>query len=196
MKCVITPSPSWFEEQTESLQGLNSVPGKQTQSSYIWMKTVSVKAVLFLLTLPQRGTAGSCLFNPIIQRHFYIIIHSYGSMTISNNKIRITTLGLLRFVLTVVSSIWVLFPKMREESQFQFCFKIQNHSILNVPLCLVLILTVAAVIKSAANPTETTMNLKETKNLSNTKNVIIKIIWLQFSVPCKFLSFKNVTAFY
>lgn len=44
-------------------------------------------------------------------------------------------------------------------------------------------LTVTAVIKSAANPTETIMNLKDTKSeKSESKRLIIHMTSLQFSV--------------
>lgn len=73
-----------------------------------------------------------------------------------------------------------------EESQFNIKIKIQNHSNfswLNLPLVFVHMLTVTAVIKSAANPTETIMNLKDTKSeKSESKLLIIHMTSLQFSV--------------
>lgn len=80
-------------------------------------------------------------------------------------------------VLTVVLSISVLFPKMREGSQFQFKIKMKiysNLSFLNLPLTSIHILTVTAVIKSVAKPTETTMGLKETeKSVKRIKKKIL-----------------------
>lgn len=71
---------------------------------------------------------------------------------------------------------------MRKGSQFQSKIKILNHSnfsLINLPLVLVHMLTVTAVIKVAANPTETITDLKDTgkseKKEVNLLNNLVKI---------------------
>lgn len=91
------------------------------------------------------------------------------------------------FFLLTVLSILVVFPKMRKGSQFQSKIKFLNHSkfsLLNLPLVLVHMLTDTAVIKVAANPTETITDLKDTEESEKkNKNVNLLNINPDFFVP-------------
>lgn len=127
----------------------------------------------------------SPLLNHISLNKFKIISEmSFTVSEIQHLEVFVTldywVLYLLCFYPSVFSSLkW-------EESQFNIKVKIQNRSNfswLNLPLVFVHMLTVTAVIESAANPTETIMNLKDTKSeKSESKLLIIHMTSLQFSV--------------